>query len=89
MIDIKYMIDAEGYVNNFAVTGDLPNGLFATVAVFDMLNYDCYKAINGNLVWDEDRYQKKINPTPVDTQQTQEDFLLDLELRLTLLELGL
>lgn len=68
MIDIKYTLDPNGYVNNFAITGDLPNSKLVSVNDFDTLNYDCYKEVNSKLVWDEEKYQRKINPAPIGPQ---------------------
>ena len=61
MADIKVTVDA-GYVTNVATTGDLVDSVQVQVNDFDMLNFDCYKLVNGELVWDDEKHQAKINP---------------------------
>ncbi len=89
MINVKYITGANNYVVNFAIIGDLPNSKTVTVEDFDTLNYDCYKAVNGELVWDERKYREKINPTQNPATVTLEDYVLELEFRLSIIELGL
>ncbi|MER1986564.1 MAG: hypothetical protein ABS948_11800 [Solibacillus sp.] len=85
---INFTVDAEGYVNGFATTGDLSSSQSAIVTEFDTLNYDCYKLVNNELVFDDPKYQKKINPVPNPPTVSLEDYVLDLEFRLAMLEIG-
>lgn len=64
MIEIKCTVDLEGYVNNFAIVGDIESSISITVDNFDTLNFDCYRIEDNNLVWDEERYQQKITISP-------------------------
>ncbi|MGN4125959.1 hypothetical protein ACMGD3_13260 [Lysinibacillus sphaericus] len=55
--------------------GNLPGSKSAKISDFDNKNFDCYKEIEGILMWDEEKYQTKINPSPVPTQPSEIDLL--------------
>lgn len=91
MTNIHYTTDDVGYLLNFVIDGygEIPDAKVATIEDFNRDYASCYRDVDGLLIWDEAKYQEMINPTPVELQPTQDDFLLDLELRMTMLELGL
>ena len=47
-----------------------------------------YVLFDGVLIFDDIKYRDKINPVPIEPQRTLEDYVLDLEFRLALLEIG-
>lgn len=81
MVDIKVTVNTDGYVTNFATIGDLLSGsIQVRVIDFDAPNYDCYKLTDGGeLVWDEDKYQAKINPPIIELQPSDKERIENLE----------
>ena len=79
MSKIKYTTETNGYVNNFILIGDLANSKSANIDDFDIENFDCYKEVDGELVWDEDKYRAKVNPTALPSQPSDLERIVQLE----------
>lgn len=62
MVNIKYTLNENGYVNNFVKIGDLEGSKITDIDNFNELHFDCYKEVEGNLVFDEQKLQEKLNP---------------------------
>lgn len=75
MGNIKITVDAFGYVTNFARLGELTDSIEVVGVDFDADNYDCYKLVDGKLIFDDAKYQDKINPVPIDPQPSDMDIL--------------
>lgn len=61
---ISYTLDKNNYVNSFTKLGELSGAKTTTLLDFNEKYFYCYKEIEGELVWDEAKYQDKINPSP-------------------------
>lgn len=61
MTNIKYTLSVDGFINNFVLLGDLDGSKEVTINNFDVINFDCYKEVDGVLVLDEQKLQGKIN----------------------------
>ena len=75
MLNIRYTTDINGYVDNFVIFGDLPGSASIDVSDFNTQHFDCYKLVGTNLVWDEEKYQAKVNPAPTEPQPSELDIL--------------
>ncbi|ASN68110.1 hypothetical protein 8F11_75 [uncultured Caudovirales phage] len=88
MSNIKYTLSANGYVNSFVVLGELEGSNSVVVEDFNNLHFDCYREVNRELVWDEEKYQEKIKPTSGPKLPTIEDRINELEAIINMMLMG-
>ncbi len=85
---IKYTLGNDGYVNNFVTIGELEGSKTIAIENFDSENFDCYKEVEGGLVFDEQKLQEKLNPPLHPVLPTLEERLSALESALLEITLG-
>lgn len=77
-LKIKYNLNTEGYIESFATVGDLPNQKEIEIEDFDEFNFECYKEVDGQLVFDEQKLQEKLSPPPVEHKPALEEQIVTL-----------